>query len=55
MNYVFATICGIVTSVAFGLIAPIEQLYLTWFIYLITFIGMLIFSTLEDIEDGIRK
>ena len=55
MNYVFATICGIVASGGFGLIAPIAQLYLTWFIYLITFIGMLIFSTLEDIEDGIRK
>lgn len=55
MNYIIAAICGIVASLVFGLTAPIEQLYLIWFIYLITFFGMLIFSTLEDIEDGIRK
>lgn len=48
MNYIFATICGIVASVAFGLIAPIEQFYLTLFVYLITFSVILIFLTLKD-------
>lgn len=55
MNYIIATICGIVASLVFGLTAPVEQFYLIWFIYLITFFGMLIFSILEDIKDGICK
>ena len=55
MNYIIAAICGIVTSLVFGLTIPVEQLYLIWFIYLSTFFGMLIFSTLEDIKDGICK
>lgn len=48
MNYVIATICGIVASLVFGLTVPIEQFYLTLFVYLITFSVILIFLTLKD-------
>ena len=52
MNYFVAILSGIITSIFFVLVVPEEYLYLVWFIYLITFFGMLIFSTLEDIKDG---
>lgn len=55
MNYFSAILSGVVTSILFVLVVPEEYLVLVWFIYLITFFGMLIFSTLEDIKDGIRK
>ena len=55
MNYIIAIICAIVVTLIFGLLIPTEQLYLTWFIYLIVYFGYLIVTILEDIRDGICK
>lgn len=55
MNYPIAIVVAAFTGGVFGLIAPEEYLFLVWFIYLITFFGVLLYMKLEDIEDGIRN
>ena len=54
MKYFIVALTGVVASVLFMLITPEEYIYLSWFVYLITFFGVLLGQTLEDIEDGIR-
>lgn len=54
MKYFIAALTGVVASVLFILTTPEDYVYLNWFVYLITFFGVLLDQTLEDIENGIR-
>lgn len=54
MKYFIAALTGVVASVLFVLTTPEDYVYLSWFVYLITFFGVLLGQTLEDIENGIR-
>ena len=50
ISFIVATVILIVTCFMF----PEDAYYLSWFAYLLTYFGVFIGMTLEDIENGIR-
>lgn len=55
MNYFISALTGVVASILFMLTTSEEYVFLCWFVYLLTYFGVFIGMTLEDIKDGICK
>lgn len=55
MNYFISALTGVFASVLFMLTTSEEYVFLCWFVYLLTYFGVFIGMTLEDIKDGICK
>ena len=54
-NYIISFIVATVVLVTTCFMLPEDVYYLSWFSYLLTYFGVFIGMTLEDIRDGIRK